>query len=69
MRMQDQEKKMEDKSAVMQKMSNELVTMKRKQDKNNKPPNFSTKVPYIIDPQTRVVFPTIRIDLSTTHIL
>lgn len=36
-RMLDQEKKMEENSAVVQKMGNELVTMKRQQAQNNKP--------------------------------
>ena len=37
-RLQDQEKRMEENGAIMQKMSNELVTMKRQQAQSNKPP-------------------------------
>ena len=36
-KLQDQEKKMVDNSTVMQKMSNELMNMKRQQAQNNKP--------------------------------
>lgn len=46
-KLQDQEKRMEDNTTAMQKISNELVTIKRQQAQNNKPLPTSLPKSYI----------------------
>lgn len=55
--MQDQEKKMEENSAVLHKMGNESVTIKRQQAQNNKPLQLQSQGPIHGRPPNQIHVP------------